>query len=69
MVYYDSIQDGGIDDRTLFGKVWEQTKVTVKLVISYFNWVDQHFYFNITMQDYPKFTDLSNTKPSFQVGN
>ena len=25
-----------------FGKVWEQTKVTVRLVISYFNWVWRH---------------------------
>jgi hypothetical protein len=25
-----------------FGKAWEQTKVTLKLVISYFNWIWQH---------------------------
>ena len=25
-----------------FGKEWEQTKVTVRLVVSYFNWIWQH---------------------------
>lgn len=25
-----------------FGKVWEQTKVTLRLVITYFNWIWQH---------------------------
>jgi len=25
-----------------FGKVWDQTKVTVRLVVSYFNWIWQH---------------------------
>jgi insertion element IS1 protein InsB len=25
-----------------FGKVWEQTKVTTQLVVSYFNWIWQH---------------------------
>ncbi|NET32066.1 MAG: IS1 family transposase, partial [Cyanothece sp. SIO1E1] len=25
-----------------FGKIWEQTKVTTHLVISYFNWIWQH---------------------------
>jgi len=25
-----------------YGKVWDQTKVTVQLVISYFNWIWQH---------------------------
>jgi hypothetical protein len=25
-----------------FGKAWEQTKVTLRLVISYFNWIWQH---------------------------
>ncbi len=25
-----------------FGKVWNQTKVTVRLVMSYFNWIWQH---------------------------
>jgi len=25
-----------------FGKLWEQTKVTTRLVVSYFNWIWQH---------------------------
>ena len=25
-----------------FGKVWEQTKMTTRLVVSYFNWIWQH---------------------------
>ena len=25
-----------------FGKVWEQTRVTTRLVVSYFNWIWQH---------------------------
>jgi IS1 family transposase len=25
-----------------FGKLWEQTKVTLRLIISYFNWIWQH---------------------------
>jgi len=25
-----------------FGKLWEQSKVTVRLVVSYFNWIWQH---------------------------
>lgn len=25
-----------------FGKVWEQTKVTARLVVSYFNWIWEH---------------------------
>jgi IS1 family transposase len=25
-----------------FGKVWEQTKVTTRLVVTYFNWIWQH---------------------------
>jgi insertion element IS1 protein InsB len=25
-----------------FGKVWEQTKVTARLVVTYFNWIWQH---------------------------
>jgi len=31
-----------------FGKVWEQTKVTTRLVVSYFNWVWQHSRFKTT---------------------
>ncbi|MBW4538725.1 MAG: hypothetical protein KME43_06200 [Myxacorys chilensis ATA2-1-KO14] len=25
-----------------FGKIWQQTKVTTRLVVSYFNWIWQH---------------------------
>lgn len=25
-----------------FGKLWEQTKVTMRIVVSYFNWIWQH---------------------------
>ncbi len=42
MVAFDNRQDVGIDDKTLFGKVWEQTKVTLRLVITYFNWIWVH---------------------------
>jgi IS1 family transposase len=31
-----------------FGKVWEQTKVTTRLVVSYFNWIWQHSRFKNT---------------------
>ncbi len=31
-----------------FGKVWEQTKVTTRLVVSYFNWIWQHSRLNTT---------------------
>ncbi len=31
-----------------FGKVWEQTKVTTRLVVSYFNWIWQHSRFKTT---------------------
>jgi insertion element IS1 protein InsB len=31
-----------------FGKVWEQTKVTTRLVVSYFNWIWQHSRFRST---------------------
>ena len=32
----------GIGDRNKFGKLWEQTKVTARLVVSYFNWIWRH---------------------------
>lgn len=48
MALFDNKQDDGIDDRTLFGKVWEQTKVTTRLVVSYFNWIWQHSRFKST---------------------
>ncbi len=31
-----------------FGKVWEQTRVTTRLVLSYFNWIWQHSRFKTT---------------------
>jgi insertion element IS1 protein InsB len=31
-----------------FGKVWEQTKVTTRLVVGYFNWIWQHSRFKTT---------------------
>ena len=31
-----------------FGKLWEQTKVTTRLVVSYFNWIWQHSRFKTT---------------------
>jgi hypothetical protein len=31
-----------IDDKTLFGKLWQQSQVTLRLVLSYFNWIWQH---------------------------
>jgi insertion element IS1 protein InsB len=31
-----------------FGKVWEQTKVTTRLVVSYFSWIWQHSRFKTT---------------------
>ncbi|OLP18398.1 transposase, partial [Leptolyngbya sp. 'hensonii'] len=31
-----------------FGKVWEQTKVTTRLVVSYFNWIWRHSRFKTT---------------------
>ncbi len=42
MVPLANKHDAGIDDKTLFGKLCEQTKVTVQLVVSYFNWLWQH---------------------------
>lgn len=31
-----------------FGKLWQQTKVTTRLVVSYFNWIWQHSRFRTT---------------------
>lgn len=42
-----------------FGKLWEQTKVTTRLVVSYFNWIWQHSRLKTTaaqragLTDYP----------------
>lgn len=33
-----------------FGKVWEQTKVTTRVIVSYFNWIWQHSRFKIAAQ-------------------
>ncbi len=39
MVAFANKQDVGIDDRTSSLSLWEQTKVTLRLVITYFNWI------------------------------
>lgn len=31
-----------------FAKVWQQTKVTLRLVVSYFNWIWQHWHLSTT---------------------
>jgi hypothetical protein len=38
----DNRQIGGIKNKTLFGKIWDMTKVPVRLVVSYFNWIWVH---------------------------
>ena len=40
-----------------FGKVWEQTKVTTRLVVSYFNWIWQHSRFKTTAAQRAGLTD------------
>jgi IS1 family transposase len=40
-----------------FGKVWEQTKVTVRLVVSYFNWIWQHSRYKTTAAQRAGLTD------------
>ena len=42
MGLFVSKQGVGIGDRTNARKAWEQTKVTLRLVISYFNWIWRH---------------------------
>jgi hypothetical protein len=42
MVPFGNRQDVGIEDKTLFGKIWEQTKVTLRLIVGYFNWIWVH---------------------------
>ncbi len=37
-----SKQDSGIVDKTNLRLVWEQTETTVRLVVSYFNWIWVH---------------------------
>lgn len=48
MALCDNKRENGIDGRTRQGKVWEQTKITARLVVSYFNWVWQHSRFKNT---------------------
>lgn len=42
MVAFANRQDGPHRRQHKFGKVWEQTKVTLRLVITYFNWIWVH---------------------------
>lgn len=44
-----------------FGKAWEQTKVTTRLVVSYFNWIWQHSRFKSTAAQRAGLTDRSWT--------
>lgn len=44
-----------------FGKVWEQTKVTTRLVVSYFNWIWQHSRFKTTAAQRARLTTRSWT--------
>lgn len=39
-----------------FGKLWEQTKVTTRLVVSYFNWIWRHSRFKTTASQRAKLT-------------
>ena len=67
---FDNTWDDGIDDRTSERKVWEQTLVTTRLVVSYFNWIWQHSRFkssaalacriNISILDLERYRDLSH---------
>lgn len=40
-----------------FGKLWDQTKVTLRLVISYFNWIWQHSCLKTTASQRAELTD------------
>ena len=40
-----------------FGKLWEQSKVTTRLVVSYFNWIWQHSRFKTTAAQRAGLTD------------
>lgn len=44
-----------------FGKLWEQTKVTLRLVITYFNWVWRHSCLGTTAAQRAELTDHSWT--------
>lgn len=45
--------------QTKFGKVWQQTGVTVRLVVSYCNWVWQHSQLKTTAAQRAGLTDIS----------
>jgi len=40
--------EDGIAPQNKFGKEWQQTKVTTRLVVSYFNWMWEHSRFGNT---------------------
>jgi insertion element IS1 protein InsB len=42
-----------------FGKVWHQTKVIVRLVLSYFNWIWQHSQLKTTAAQRAQLTDVA----------
>ncbi|NEO24778.1 MAG: hypothetical protein F6K57_37480 [Moorea sp. SIO4A5] len=42
MEFFDNKLDAGIVVSNLFGKVWEQTEATIRLVVTYFNWIWIH---------------------------
>ncbi len=42
MELFGSKQVGGIADKICLRLVWKQTEVTVRLVVSYFNWIWVH---------------------------
>lgn len=41
-----------------FGKLWEQTKVTTRLVVSYFNWIWRHSQLKTTASQRAKLTTV-----------
>ena len=41
-----------------FSKLWQQTEVTLKLVVSYFNWIWQHSYLGTTAAQRADLADL-----------
>lgn len=46
--FYGSKLDGPHRRQNKFSKLWEQTEATLKLVVSYFNWIWQHSYLGTT---------------------
>jgi hypothetical protein len=48
MVLCGSKPEDGIATQNKFGKEWQQTKVTTRLVVSYFNWMWEHSRFGNT---------------------